>query len=214
MTDIHSNYDIHKTYVTMGASNHAAGSRAPNDYYATDPDAVEKLLDIETFSHDILEPCCGEGHISSVLERRGHNVKSFDLIDRGYGEGGVDFFEYDTPFDGDIVTNPPYSEAQKFVEHAMDIVTDGHKVAMLLKLTFLEGKGRKAMFAKYPPKVIYVSSSRISCAKNGDFIDRDKNGNPILDKDGNIRKIGSAICFAWFIWEKGYKGDIVIRHFN
>lgn len=26
--------------------------------------------------------------------------------------------------------------------------------------------------------------------------------------------IGSAICYAWYVWEKGYTGDIVVKHFN
>ena len=46
---------------------------------------------------------------------------------------------------------------------------DGNRLALFLKVQFLEGKKRKELFSKYPPKVIYVSSSRIKCAKNGDF---------------------------------------------
>ena len=44
------------------------------------------LLGLETFDKNILEPCCGEGHISNVLKDAGHIVTSSDLIDRGYGE--------------------------------------------------------------------------------------------------------------------------------
>lgn len=40
---------------------------------------------------------------------------------------------------------------------------------MFLKVTFLEGKARKKMFQENPPKYVYVSSSRLACAKNGDF---------------------------------------------
>ena len=57
-------------YTTLGASNHVDEERQENDYYATHPKAVEMLCDLETFSKDILEPCCGEGHISKVLEAR------------------------------------------------------------------------------------------------------------------------------------------------
>ena len=46
---------------------------------------------------------------------------------------------------------------------------EGTKVAMFLKLTFLESKARRELFERYPPKVVYVSSSRLQCAKNGDF---------------------------------------------
>ena len=139
-------------FTTHGASNHSDTERQVNDYYATPPIATELLCGLETFSEKILEPCCGGGHISKVLQKHGYIVESFDLIDRGFGKGGVDFLQYNEIVDSDIITNPPYSEAATFVEHAMDIVTDGHKVAMFLKLTFLEGQGRRSLFAKYPPK--------------------------------------------------------------
>ena len=205
-------YDV--IYRTIGASNHVEDEREENDFYATDPRAVEMLCDIETFSKDVLEPCCGEGHISKVLESRGYNVESFDLIDRGYGKFGIDFLEYNTSIDKDIVTNPPYKLAQEFVEHAMEIVTDGHKVAMFLKLVFFEGKERKKMFKKYPPKRVWVSSSRIPCAKNGDFYQRDAKGNIRYDKNGKPKEIVSAVAYAWFVWEKGYTGPIIVDHFN
>lgn len=41
---------------------------------------------------------------------------------------------------------------------------------MFLKLTFLEGQKRKELFLHNPPKYIYVSSSRLKCAPNGDLI--------------------------------------------
>ena len=201
-------------YTTLGASNHVEEDREENDYYATHPIATEMLCDLETFSRDILEPCCGEGHISEVLKTRGYNVESMDLIDRGYGKGGVDFLEYDEPVGKDIITNPPYKLAKEFVEHAMEIITPGHKVAMFLKLTFLESSGRRELFKKYPPKKIWVSSSRIPCGKNGDFYQRDKDGNVKIGTDGEPKEISSAVCYAWFIWEKNYQGPIVVDFFN
>jgi hypothetical protein len=187
-----STYKLH----TLGSSNHSDYEREMNDYYATDPIAVKYLLEIEKFNHNILEPCCGEGHISKVLINAGYDVKSTDLIYRGFGDGGVDFFTYKN-WQGDIITNPPYKLAQESVEHSLKIIPEGNKVAMFLKLLFLEGKERKKMFMKYPPIRVHVSSSRLRCCKNGDF---------------SVE--GSAICYAWFIWEKGYKGDTIIKWFN
>ena len=91
--------------MTLGASNHTVNPRAEHDYYATDPRAVRLLLEMETFSDKIWECACGEGHISKVLEQNGYEVLSTDLIDRGYGTGGVDFLTSDCIFDGDIITN-------------------------------------------------------------------------------------------------------------
>ena len=77
--------------------------------------------------------------MSKRLESFGYNVKSTDLIDRGYGETGVDFLAQTEMFDGDILTNPPYKYAMEFVLKALELIPDGHKVFMFLKVTFLEG---------------------------------------------------------------------------
>ena len=142
------------------------------------------------------------GLIASVLKEAGYRVKSTDLIDRGYPSTEVVDFLKVTREDVlrepqmDIVTNPPYTYAKEFVEHAMDISSNGTKVAMLLKLTFLEGKKRRELFDKYPPMRVYVFSSRISCGKNGVFTG------------------GRAVAYAWFIWEKGVTRDPVIKWIN
>lgn len=190
-----------KVFATLGASNHGSQPREKHDYYATDPIAMELLLNEETFSKDIWECACGEGHLSKVLEAHGYNVKSTDLVERGFGEAGVDFLAQSEQFDGDIITNPPYKYAKEFVQKAVESVTDGHKVAMFLKVQFLEGKGRRELFEKYPPKYIYISSNRICCCKNGDF-------------SPEQRKNNSAQAYAWYIWEKGFSGEPTVRWFN
>ena len=191
-------------YSCHGATNHSDTEREVNDYYATPPSAVEMLLELENFSKSIMEPACGQGHIAEVLKSHGYTVCATDLVNRGYGVWGVDFFNINEPTDMDIITNPPYSMAKEFVEHAMEIVTDGHKVAMFLKLTFLEGQGRRELFRKYPPKIVYVSTSRIGCAKNGEF-KKDKNGN---------LKADSAVAYCWYVWQKGFNGTPTLKWFN
>ena len=188
-------------YMTLGASNHTDKERETNDYYATEPRALELLLDLEDFNTLVWEPACGEGHLSKVLKNRAYIVRSTDLIDRGYGESGVDFLKCNHPFNGDIITNPPYKYAQQFVEHALKVIPEGNRVAMFLKIQFLEGKARRELFNKYPPKVIYVASSRLLCAKNGEFEKMRQGG-------------GSAVAYAWFIWQKGFEGETVVRWFN
>ena len=131
--------------------------------------ATDLLCEIERIQNPILEPSCGEGHISKRLIAHGYEVVSRDLVDRGYGEV-ADFLAMDNvEWEGDIITNPPYSFAQEFVEKALSIVPEGHKVAMFLKLTFLEGKRRAEFFRCNPPIRVWVSSSRLKCAMNGDF---------------------------------------------
>jgi hypothetical protein len=138
-------------FKTLGASNHTDGERQCEDYYATEPKATEWLCRLEHFEGKILEPSCGEGHMSDVLKKAGYDVVSRDLVDRGYGEV-ADFLAIDNlSWDGNIVTNPPYKYAQEFVEKALRIIPNGKKVAMFLKLTFLEGKARRSLFRSSPP---------------------------------------------------------------
>jgi len=139
------------TFKTIGASNHCEHERADKDYYATEPAATDWLTRIEHFDGPILEPSCGEGHISRQLIRAGYEVVSRDLADRGYGDVADFLAPENTRWEGDIVTNPPYAFAQEFVEKALAIIPNGRKVAMFLKLTFLEGKRRAALFENYPP---------------------------------------------------------------
>lgn len=186
-------------YTCLGASNHALDERQVEDYYATEPKAAELLLEVEPNLDNIWECACGEGHLAKVFDDAGKLGLATDKYYRGYGNlNPIDFLEYTDYYDGDIVTNPPYKYAKEFVEKALELVVEGRKVCMFLKVTFLEGKARKEFFKKNPPKTIYVCSGRIPCAKNGDF-----------DKYPS-----SAIAYAWFVWEKGYKGDTVVKWIN
>lgn len=190
------------TFVTLGASNHTDKERQREDYYATDPKAAELLLSVETFTGPIWECACGEKHLAKVFEERGYAVRSSDLIDR-CGNEVFDFLgiENQGVYEGNIVTNPPYKYATEFIYKALSIIPNGYKVAMFLKVQFMEGKERKRLFTEFPPKVIYVSSSRIMCAKNGEFEKMREGG-------------GSAVAYAWYVWEKGYKGDTVVKWIN
>jgi hypothetical protein len=162
-------------YTTLGASNHSDDEREVNDYYATDPEALKALLQYEKFDNYVWECACGGGHLSKVLIENGYDVKSSDIIDRGFKDTQIiDFLQVSksdikNDFPRDIVTNPPYKYAKEFVEHALDISMVNTKVAMFLKLTFLEGQARRKLFEKYPPKTIYVFSNRVKCAKKRRF---------------------------------------------
>ena len=181
-------------FATHGASNHSDSDRAELDYYATDPEAVGKLLDVESFNHYIFEPACGGCHISKYLSDNGFDVVSSDIVNRGseYQSIVEDFLKFNPAQKNsrDIITNPPYKYAQEFAEHALDISASGVKVAMFLKLTFLEGGKRKRLFDKYPPEKIYVFRNRVDCWKNGI----------------KPEKASKAVCYAWFVWKKGFVG--------
>ena len=72
---------------------------------------------------------------------------------------------------------------------------------MLLKIQFLESMSRYTnIFKNIPPKTIYASVKRINCCRNGDF--------------EKYKGAGSAVSYAWYIWEKGYTGEPKIKWFN
>lgn len=154
-------------FKTLGASNHTKEDRENNDFYATDPVAIDLLKKKIDLPKQILEPSCGKGHLSIRLEELGHDVKSYDLINRGYGEK-KDFFSInEPPFEGDfaIVTNPPYKFATEFVIHALELVPKGSLVCMFLKTTFAESKGRYSkIFVTTPPTGFY-NVSREYCVQ-------------------------------------------------
>ena len=180
----------------LGASSHTEEEREAHDYYATDPRAVFDLLKYEEFNHLIWEPASGGGHMVEALRSRGFQVWSSDLINRGCQDELLNFLEYDTmiKWPGDIITNPPYKFCTEFILKALDAVKESAKVAMFLKLQTLEGQDRyQRLFKNAPPRSIYVYVRRIQCAKNGEF------------------KGSSAVCYAWFVWVKGFKGEPVVK---
>jgi hypothetical protein len=179
---------------TLNASSHSAAPRGDRDYYASPPHSVLDLFAVEEFSDAIWEPACGEGHLSKTMEVAGKRVLSTDLVARGYG-GVADFLDGgllsgEIAWEGDIITNPPFSRSTEFAERALEILHPGRKLALLLRIQFLESVKRQRLFQSDPPKMVYVYVRNIRCAKNGDF----------------ANATGNASTYAWFVWEKGYRG--------
>ncbi len=189
---------------TLSGANLAGMSttrnRVVDDYYATPPEATKAILDKEILEGSILEPACGEGHISKVVKEYYPNseVVSTDLVNRNYGQGDIDFLTYDfnRNFDN-IITNPPFKYAKEFIERALKLANK--KVIMFAKIQLLESESRRSLFEKYPPKYIYVFSKRVNPWRNGDPLD--EKGKPW----------SSTMCFAWFVWEVGFKGEPTVR---
>ncbi len=162
--------------------------REPNDYYATDPKALEKLLKYEKFDKNIWEPACGEGNLSKVLKDNGYNVYSTDLINRGYQDDLLDFLQSNNKWFGDIITNPPFKYTTEFVLKALDSVKEGSKVAMFYKMNYLSGVKRfKEIYSKVPPVRVYVFVRSIACSKN--------------NRPEGFK--GATLNYVWCIWEKG-----------
>ena len=155
-------------------------NRVKNDFYPTPPEATQVLLDRYKFDGNIWECACGNGSMSKVLIENKYDVYSSDLIDRGYGENGIDFLKTYKKFDN-IVTNPPFNLSTEFTLQALQLANKN--VAMLNKLSFLEGINRKnKIFIQNKLKYIWVFSKRVKFGGNG------------------------LMAFAWFIFDKNYNG--------
>ena len=184
-----------KIFKNLGASNHTNHEREKDDFYATDPSTIDELLKKETLDHNIWECACGKNHLVNKLESLGFNIRRSDLIKR-IDDPKLEVLDFLSPannkiFNGDILTNPPYKYSLEFVLKALSLVPDGHKVVMFLKLLWLESSKRYwELFKDNSPKKVYVFSRRARCEMGGDFS---------IDK-------GSAVCYAWYVWQKGFKG--------
>jgi hypothetical protein len=164
-------------------------NREKDDFYPTWPGATAALLSVERFDGAIWECAAGEGDMSRVLADAGYHVISTDLIDRGYCEARVDFLMEWTARAPNIVTNPPFGLAHEFVDKALELMTG--KVAMFLRLAFLEGLKRGEWLPNTPLARVYIMSRRVPMQR------------------GRISEAGDGhgvIAFAWFVWEHGHEG--------
>lgn len=162
------------------------------DYFPTPSWATEALIANEQFSGDIWECACGDGSMSRVLEKTGQRVTSSDLYDRPYGDAGVDFLTADRTSDN-IVTNPPYNSAEGFVKAGLEKANK--KLALLLRLAFLEGSNRnRTIFNLTPPTRVWVFSERITFYPAG----------------AKIAGSGTT-AYAWFVWDKENMGRTELK---
>lgn len=183
------------TLKVMGASNHCDEERSKLDYYGTDPRSTKALLAVETFNHEIWEPCAGHHLMVNTLREAGYHVLATDIAEYdGVQHGKMDFLDIEGEWDGDIITNPPYGLSTEFAVKALELVKPGAKVAMFLRTLFLEGNKRyEKLFKENPPKTVYVFTNRQVSDKNDDF------------------NKGSAVSYSWFVWVKGYQGPTEIK---
>lgn len=129
----------------------AHGTRRAHDFYPTPPACTIALLDFLEAdsihgSVNVWEPACGDGAIVDVLRKRGHAVMATDI------QTGTDFLTAELPKATEwIITNPPFSKAEKFIRRALWF---GLPCAFLLKSQFWHSKRRLDLFLRMPPDYI------------------------------------------------------------
>ena len=194
-----SNKKLKSVFTTLGASSHSDVEREKNDFYSTDPIAIDHLKKVYYIPENVWECACGNGSLSKRLIELGHKVYSSDLYDRGYGDVGKNFFTFNEMPEGCscILTNPPYKYAMEFVLYSLHLLPPGGTCIMFLKTTFLEGQKRyDNLFSKFPPKYVFQFIKRMNCLNGGE---EEKSST------------SSAVSYCWFVFEKGYTGDTIIK---
>lgn len=182
------------TASAVRATTFPLGTRIPNEFYPTPPEATRALLSVEEFDGAIWEPACGDGRIAQVLTDHGHSVVSTDLHAYGVGEAGVDFLAETHPRAKHIVTNPPYGSglADAFVRNALLLTQQtGGKVAMLLNLASLCHPTRTEYWKRTPPARIYAIDDIVCWPQ---------------DRYGPPPKYFSKHRYCWAVWTPEHKG--------
>ncbi len=131
----------------------------------------------------IWECACGEGNLVKELERRGFEVIGTDILT------GQNFLTWKPDKFDCIITNPPYSIKQDFLERCYAL---GKPFALLLPLTTFETAKRQELFKKYGVQVI--------------FFDKRINFKTDKGKEGDESK--AWFSTAWFTWGLGLTHEL------
>lgn len=158
----------------MSATGRALTKRHVYDAYSTPTWCTEAICRQLVWPQEsgVLEPCAGDGAIVRVLEKYAEYIVECEI------QRGIDFFEFDPDYPrfDFIITNPPFSLAQEFVEKSLTLA---NCVVMLLRLNFLASSKRKAFWERNEPTAIHVLTKRPSFTGKGT----------------------DATDYAWFVWD-------------
>jgi len=169
--------------------------RQKEDFYATDPRAIQDLYNFMDIQWVVWENACWEWNLSKELEKLPNvtGVYSTDLINRNYWNI-LDFLSWDVdndlfikcwPKKDWIITNPPYKHWKEWIEKSLKYAPN---VAVMMKLVFLESADRYEFFKTSWLKQVLVYSKRLWVYKD------------------NIKTKNSwLVAYAWFVFERWYK---------
>ena len=151
-----------------------------NDFQ-TPPEALEPLIPYLNKDWTIWECANGKGNLSLELIKRGFEVVSTDIL-----VGDFDFLiNKPSQFDC-IITNPPFSLKQEFLQRCYELKKP---FALLLPLTTFETTKRQNLFKKYGVQII--------------FFDKRINFETPSGKGS-----GSWFATAWFTWGLNLPNDL------
>lgn len=169
----------------MSATNRGA-VRNERDFYATPKAAFIPLMKYLP-TGIIWEPACGDGRLVSWMRDGGFKAEGSDLEPQ-CDAPRLDFLETSKDFPAGsgnyaaIVTNPPFSLAFEFCQHARKL---SDETFFLLSLNFLASRKRNAWFKANLVSALFVLSARPSFTANGKT---------------------DACDYAWFYWGPRHRG--------
>jgi hypothetical protein len=167
-----------------------------NGFYQEPSWFADAIFEVEDMRAGVYDPFCGEGTIPKAALARGIQAIGSDIVDRGYGVGGTDFFSVGSrfmPIVCNIVTNPDYSILREAIDHALSITIG--KVAVVARLGFLASQARREWFQSVPLARVWIASKRPSMPPGGK----------------GIKASGGTIEYCWLVFDRLHVGETVIR---
>jgi hypothetical protein len=156
--------------------------RIKHDWYTENRWAAEQLFAQVRFTGSIHDPACGEGRIVVAARNAGYAATGSDLVDRGFGETGVDFLADNRPRTT-LVFNAPYKQNEEFIGHALEVAS--RAVAAIVRIPFLCGQERfRELYRSCRPALVLACSQRVNMPPGGI-------GAP---------EEGGTADYCWLIW--------------
>lgn len=164
--------------------------RSEADFYPTPKDVTQVLLDfLDLPKHTMIwEPACGELDMVNVMKENGHSVIATDL------SFGQDFLKEPLYNCDWIITNPPFSVSDKFVERC---AKHGKPFALLLKSQYWHAKKRYDLFKSVTPAYVCPLTWRPDFL----FKKHEKRSAPLMD-------------VMWCIWFPPYNQNTMYIPMN
>ena len=203
-----------KVFKLLGA--HSTTERAKDDFYMSSGDIAHALWrcigygkknNSRTYGFTVdtlfVDSSVGTGVLLHDIEEQYADTIGYDIVDRGYPDVRIQDWltvkEIPNPRNKPkvIVQNPPFKLALEFVQHSLELLNNGELLFSLHRIQFLEGLERFENLYKNKykrPKYVFVFTKRVSCI------------TPDIENKGK-----NAVCFAWFMWQKGYRGSTQIK---
>lgn len=181
-----------------------------NGHYVEERWCADRIFDVESFSHNILDPSCGWGTITHAANAIGKHVIGFDLVNRRRHDLGDYFHKLDflrdplppsMPPEFDIVCNPPFDYVELFCKQAVGI-HEVRKVAMIMLARRLNAAH---WLEELPVKHLYFMTPRPSMP-TGEFIRKVERGERDPET-GELLKVGGGTQdFVWIVFDKSHTG--------